>query len=200
MAIENVVVNFGWVTADETGKTINNLLGGRVAGVQDADLDGYDTGAGTGIALILGSDRTADGSGRIAGADTLIQQINDDVAYHTGSGPITDTFILPGTVTSCTVIVHLCTTYSGQGDIDVWVNGATISGFDSTNNTDGAVLIFTSVTPNAEDEIDITLLNNAGSYLAINGYQILDIVEGGGAGSVGNGALLSEHRNRLVIA
>lgn len=182
MAIENVVVNFYSSTpATVSGKTINNFNSGLSAGLLDSDLAGYDTGAATGISFSLGSSRTPDASGRSAGADTLTQQINAQGAYHYGAIPssLTDTFVVPETVTECDVIVQLCTTYSWQDDIDVSVNGSTPQTIDSSGNTTGAVLQFTAVTPGSGGEIEILIANAASEpYIFVNGYRLANVVEG----------------------
>lgn len=175
---EDVVVNFYSSTpAAITDKTFNQANSGLTAGVLFADLAGYDSGAASGISFTLGSGRTPDTNGRSAGANALAQQINAQMAYHTGAGPMTDTFTLPEGVVSCDVIVHLCTSYTGQDDIDVTVNGSTQSGFDSSGNTTGAVLTFVGVEPDVNGDIDITIQNVSvgAAYLAINGYRLTDI-------------------------
>lgn len=201
MAIENVVVNFhGGTAAAVSGKTINNFQGG-VAGVLSSSLAGYDTGGATGVAFTLGSDRSGDANGRLAGASTLIQEVNRQMAYATSLGPHVDYFTLPAGVTSCTVIVHACVSVYSNQVLDVTVNGATQTGWDSIANTTGAVMTFTGVVPDGSNRVNITFTDTDTTlpYVGINGYQLTDIVEGGGGGG-GDGALLAGYRNRRVIA
>jgi hypothetical protein len=118
---EDIVVTFYSSTpAAITGKTFNQANSGLAAGLLFADLAGYDSGAPSGIAFTLGTNRTPDTNGRAAGADALAQQVNAQMAYHSGPGPVTDTFTLPESVISCDLIVYLCTTYTGaySGEVD----------------------------------------------------------------------------------
>lgn len=191
MAIEDVVVCFYSNTAPSvSGKTINAYNSGLTAGTLDSDLSGYDTGAATGISFDLASSRTISTNGRLAGADTLTQEVNRQGAYHDGgannSANITDYFTVPATVSSVDVEVYLCTPFTLQDNLDVVINGTTAAtNFDSTNNTTGATVTLTGVVPDGSDRINIYIddddtSGNDGRYIFVNGYRLYNIVESGG--------------------
>lgn len=182
---EDVVVCFYNSTAPSvSGKTINAYNSGLTAGQLDADLSGYDTGAASGISFDLGTNRVADNSGRLAGADTLTQEVNRQGCYHNqgGSGAnFTDVFTLPASVSQADVEVYLCTTYAQQGDIDVTINGtAAATAFDSTANTTGATVTLAGVTPDGSNQINI-LVEEPDQFLFVNGYRLYNIQSGIGA-------------------
>ena len=181
MAIEDIaVVFYSGTTPAVSGKTLNSYNSGLTAGELDADLDGYDTGASTGVSFDLGTSRTVSTNGRNAGATTLISETNREGAYDSSaSNTCTDTFTVPSTVTAVDVVVYLCTTFADQTDMDVDVNGSTQTAFDSSNNTTGSVLTFSGIAPNGSNQIDIQITDNESSldFIFINGYGLQNFVE-----------------------
>lgn len=198
--MENIAVGFYNSTAPVvSGKTINAFNAGLNAGVLDSDLSGYDTGVATGVSFTLGSARSPDNNGRLAGATTLIQELNRQLAYASSLGPHTDYFTVPAGVTSCDVIVHACVSVYSNQVLTVNVNGAEVTGWDSIANTSGAVMTFTNVVPDGSNRINITFTDTDTTlpYVGINAYQLINIVEGGGGGG-GHGLRLAGYRNRRI--
>lgn len=203
VAIDDIAVNFyGGTPAAIATKTFNDYAGGA-AGQLSANLLGYNTGAGTGVAFNLGSARTGDNNGRLAGATTLIQEMNRQMAYASSLGPHTDFFTLPAGVLSCTVIVHCCiSTYSNQL-IDFDVNGQSATAWNPITNTAGDVLIFTGVVPDGSNRVNITFTDTDTTlpYVGINGYMLTNIVTSAPnevSGSVGVGMRMAPASSKGV--
>ena len=180
MAIEDIVISFdGGTAAAESGKTYNNFTGLGSTGQFDSDLSGYDSGAGTGVAIASNFTLTASTNGRLQGVDTRTQEVNREGSY---SQPFSGNSVLftatfPSTVTSVDVEVFLCTAFTLQTDIDIDINGSTSNAFDSTNNTTGATVTLTGIAPDGSDQIVIDIINQSGNFIVHNGLRFFNIVD-----------------------
>ena len=181
--MEDIVVDFhGGTAASVSGKTINSF-NGISAGSFSSDLLGFDTGVSTNVTASAANALTGSTNGRLAGVDTLTQQVNQQMSFVNDAAPSdnTYTFTFPSNIASMSVEVYLCSGFTEQTDIDGDANGVTFTDFDSTNNTTGATVTLAGVVPNGSDQVVIFIENQhvTNTFTAYNGFRFFNIVEAG---------------------
>jgi len=176
-----------------TAKTIVNLTAGKsvtenanevtsiASGVLVADLQDINS-ANTGVSLSASqSGRTGTNfQGRLAGATLTDQEINDCGIYRNLGGPsgfYEYVFDFPASHPAVEIDVYLCTTFSGQEDLDIDVIGATtysVAGFSSSGNTTGAIAASsTAISPDGSNQITVRVSGAATSnFIYFNGIVL----------------------------
>lgn len=148
------------------------------------DLTDYNTGSDSSWDLTSNITHTHSANGRdvaVGGAPSYYSTINGEGGYfNTGGGAIEHLLAIPSNVTSFDLTVFLCTTFSGQGDIDISCGGQEELGWDASGNTTGATFTLVGCTPDVSDEATIILNNASSNFVFLNGYHIDNVVESGG--------------------
>ena len=146
------------------------------------NLTDFGTGSDSGWDMTSNVTLTANSSGRnaaVGGAPSYYSTINTEGNFFntaTGGDIVITLSNIPGNVTAFDLIVFLCTTFSGQGDLRVDCQSEFLTGWDSTGNTTGATFTLAGCIPSA-GSATITLTNVISSFVFLNGLHINNVQE-----------------------